>query len=265
MADDPLRRTTRPRPGKAEDPDRPKIWVEGGQRPSFDLRAFGRAGLYLARTGVAPLLAWSARQARHGAVRVRDGAGRLPADKLGRMARFVPSHLRVAGWVKNGAAVLAHASANADPEVQRGNALVAEIEPHLWEDAAPQPLAAQPSAPQPVAEPAVPASPDRSLQETEPVGLAEPVTQEADPLAAIRDEMATAPPNARQGRSGRIATPEGPSRPPAPPGPVATGAIQVAGYLFGWAAVILALPYGLARALWLHVGGVDLRGIGAED
>ncbi len=41
-------------------------------------------------------------------------------------------------------------------------------------------------------------------------------------------------------------------------------AIQVAGYVLGWAAVILALPYGLARALWLWLKGTDLRGIGQD-
>jgi hypothetical protein len=50
--------------------------------------------------------------------------------------------------------------------------------------------------------------------------------------------------------------------PPGPPGAVATAAIQVTGYLLGWAAVGLALPYGLGHALWLHLKGVDLRQIG---
>ena len=81
---------------------------------------------------MAPLHAWAARTTRRVAVNVQNGAGRIPEGKLGRAARFVPSHLRVAGWIKNRAAVLAHASAAADPDVKRGNALVAEIEPHLW-------------------------------------------------------------------------------------------------------------------------------------
>jgi hypothetical protein len=46
---------------------------------------------------------------------------------------------------------------------------------------------------------------------------------------------------------------------------VAEGAIQVAGYLLGWASALIALPYGLARALWLWAAGRDLKTIGAED
>jgi hypothetical protein len=41
--------------------------------------------------------------------------------------------------------------------------------------------------------------------------------------------------------------------------------IQVSGYVLGWASVGIALPYGLARALWLWLGGRDLKTIGRED
>lgn len=257
MANEPLRRSPRTTTSRSPDsPDRPKIWAEGGQRPPFDLRALLRASLYLARTGIAPILAWTARKTRLGAERVRDGAGRLPADRLGRAARFVPSHLRVAGWIKNSAAILAHASASTDPDVTRGNALVAEVEPHLWTPTD-TPPAAPPAAPSVAEAPAPQAEPG-------PVVLPEPMQPEDDPLASIRDDLA-APPAA--GRRARRAppVPDGPALPPAPPGPVATTAIQVTGYLTGWATAILALPYGLARGLWLFAKGVDLRGIGTED
>ena len=250
MAQDPLRRPSRTPSRLPDEARRPKIWAEGSQRPPFDPRALARASLYLSRTGVAPLLAWAARQSRKGAVRVKEGAFRLPADRLGRVARFVPSHLRVAGWIRNFAAVLAHASASADPDVSRGNALVAEIEPHLWDEAA------APAAPEPVSPPASP----------EPVVLPEPIQPDDDPLASIRDEIANPPPAGRKGRGARAAAAaEGPALPPDPPGPVATGAIQVTGYLMGWGSAILALPYGMGRALWLFANGVDLRGIGRED
>lgn len=230
MARDPSRDS----PNKA----RPEIWASGGQRPPFDLRALGRASLHLSREGMAPIHAWAARGLRRAAVNVKNGAGRIPAEKLGRAERFVPSHLRVAGWVKNLAATLSHASATADPDVKRGNALVAEIEPHLWgETAAP--------APEPQGE-------------AGPVTLPEPKILQPgdDPLASIRDEIPAAP---------AAKAPKAPDGPPAPPGPVAEGAIQVSGYLIGWASVFLALPYGLGRALWLWVSGRDLRQIGTED
>jgi hypothetical protein len=241
MAEDPLRK----KPGAA----RPEIWATGGQRPPFDLSALGRAGLHLSRAGVAPIHAWAARGLRRAAVNVKNGAGRIPAGKLGRAERFVPSHLRVAGWIKTLAAALSHASATADPDVRRGNALVAEIAPHLWDAPLPDP--------DPGLEP-VPA-------EVGPVTLPEPKLQPVDdPLASIRSEMGG---EIGGGVGGRVEPDRshGPDLPPAPPGPVAEGAIQVTGYLIGWGTAILALPYGLTRALWLWVSGRDLRKIGTED
>lgn len=250
MAIDPLRK----QPGKG----RPEIWASGGQRPPFDLRALWNGTLHLSREGAASLHAWAARRTRRVAVNVKNGAGRIPVGKLGRAERFVPSHLRVAGWIKTLAAALSHASATADQNVTRGNALVAEIEPHLWGDVE----AAMPTmdvTPAPVE----PATPDPTLpQDMPPVILAEPEPPEADPLASIRDEMAGG------GKSTPAATARpalSPANPPAPPGPVATGAIQVSGYLLGWASVGIALPFGLARALWLWLTGRDLKSIGRED
>jgi hypothetical protein len=249
MAIDPLRK----QPGKG----RPEIWASGGQRPPFDLRALGRATVHLARDGVAPLHAWAARRTRRIAINVKNGAGRIPAEKLGRAERFVPSHLRVAGWIRNVAATLSHASATADQDVKRGNALVAEIEPHLWgETEAPAPTIDLTPAP------AEPATPDAGLSpDVPPVVLAEPEAPEADPLASIRDEMA----GSRKAVPPRTSHPASPATPPAPPGPVATGVIQVTGYLLGWASVGIALPYGMCRALWLWLGGRDLKGIGREE
>lgn len=235
-SDDPFQK----RPAKPK----PEIWASGGQRPPFDLRALGRGSLHLAREGVAPLHGWAARTARRVAVNVKNGAGRLPAGKLGRAERFVPSHLRVAGWIKNIAATLAHASANADPDITRGNALVAGIEPHLWDEATPM------QDP----EPTVTAPPETVA----PVVLSEPKA-EADPLASIRGDLA--------GETGAARAPltAGPDRPPGPPGAITTAVIQVTGYLIGWASVIIALPYGLARALWQWANGRDLKTIGRDD
>lgn len=239
MAKNPLRK----KPGAG----RPEIWASGGQRPPFDLRALGRAGLHLSRAGVAPILAWAARGLRRLAIGVKDGRGRIPPERLGRAARLVPSHLRVAGWVKSLAATLAHASATADPDVRRGNALVAEVQPHLWSAASPvAPVAPAPSAPA------------LAPGEVAPVVLPEPTILPPgdDPHAAIGEEIAAGPTQD---------TRAGPDRPPAPPGPVAEGAIQVLGYATGWAAVGVALPYGLGRALWLWAAGRDLRQIGTDD
>jgi hypothetical protein len=193
------------------------------------------------------------------AVNVAGGAGRIPEAKLGRAARFVPSHLRVAGWIKNSAAVMAHASAVADPDAKRGNALVAEIEPHLWPTEA---EAAAPQAPPQIVEPV----PSPFGADTPPVVLAEPMhaEPEPDPLAAIRTDLEGAEAPARKAKVSQ--GDRGPAQPPAPPGPVATTAIQMIGYLVGWATVIIALPYGLIRALWLWLArNVDLRRVGLDD
>jgi hypothetical protein len=246
---DPFRRS-------AEDA-KPKIWSSGGQRPPFDLKALGRGALFLAREGVAPIHAWAARRVRRVAVNVKNGAGRIPAEKLGRAARFVPSHLRVAAWIKNASAALAHASANADTDVARGNALVAAIEPHLWgEVAAPAPA---PATVPPIPEPEAATRPV-VLTEPEPAEVALP---EADPLQSIRDDLDRTGPHDRP-RPNEAAL-AGPDAPPGPPGAVGTAAVQVTGYLIGWASVILALPYGLILAVWQWLKGRDLKTIGRED
>ena len=244
MATDPFNRKP--------EANRPKIWATGGQRPPFDIRAFGRASLFFARDGVAPLHRWLATTGRRVALNVRDGAGRIPEAKLGRAAPFVPSHLRVAMWIKNLSAVLAHASASADPDVKRGNALVAAIEPHLW--SAEQMEATAPEQAPPITEP-------------EPVVLPEPEAKPYDPLASIRAEIdrKSQPETARKPAMKLRPTPEVPKGPPPPPGQVAATAIQVIGWLIGWGTAIIALPYGLIRSLWAFARGQDLRKIGIED
>ena len=201
---------------------RPKIWATGGQRPPFDIRALGRASLCYAREGVAPLHGWIARTVRRVALNVRDGAGRIPEAKLGRVAPFVPSHQRVAMWIKNYAAIHAHASASADPDVKRGNALVEAIEQHLW----PLPDVADARASEPETVTAAAAEP-----EPEPVVLTEPEPEPvpSDPLASIRADIG-GPTGAGQGRkagakpAARSATSTGT---PTPPGQVAATAIQI--------------------------------------
>lgn len=241
--------------GQKPEKPKPKIWSEGGQRPPFDLRALGRASLYLSRLAVAPIHAWAARTTRRVALNVKTGVGRVPVDKLAGAARFLPSHLRVAGWIKNVAATLSHASASADPDIKRGNALVSEIAPHLWtaDELAPAP----PPPPMPEAAPA-----PAALDATPPVTLPEPVEKEYDPLASIREKLANQPPP----EPDEAEREDIPDLPPDPPGPLATNVIQVLGYLIGWGTAIIALPYGLIYALWLYLAkSVDLRGIAAED
>ena len=106
-------------------------------------------------------------------------------------------------------------------------------------------------------EPPSPAPKDPS--DAAPVVLAEPKPVADDPLASIRGDLAGRTPAAAQ------AAPARPAAPPAPPGPVTEGAIQVTGYLIGWASVLVALPLGLGRSLWLWASGRDLKTLGIED
>jgi len=251
---------------KKPEEGRPKIWVTGGQRPPFSLRAFSRASLHFAREGVAPLHAGLATTGRRVALNVRDGAGRIPEAKLGRVAPYVPSHLRVAAWIKNLAAVIAHASASADPDVKRGNALVAAIEPHLWEvgdvpaSVAPSDLSPEPPPPEVLPEP-----PPKPFAEPAPVVLPEPQARPYDPLASIRAEIDRKQAQAPAAKPARVRPPAGPQVPPAPPGPVAGMAIQIIGYGIGWASAFVALPYGVIRSLIAYAKGQDLREIGRDD
>ena len=226
--------------------EKPKIWAEGSQHPPFELRVIGRASLYLARETVAPVHAWFARRLRQSALKLRDGEGRIPEARLGRAARFVPSHQRVAMWLKNLALVQAHASATADPDVKRGNALVTEIAPHLWEVAPP------PSAPAPAPAPA-----------PEPIEASG--QDEADPLAALRSELSGGSSAPVRSAPTPRATPAAKAGQPPPTGEFADTVIQVVGYLLGWATTIVVLPYGLARALFGQFLGQDLRKLGQEE
>lgn len=231
--------------GRRPAPPKPKIWHDGDKRPPFDLRAFGRATLHFARDGVTPLIVRTAEGLLNAARNIAAGVGRIPEEKLGRAARLVPSHLRVAAWSKNLATTFAYAAAAADTNARRGVDLVRRIEPPLWPDptTAAARQAARPEAP----------------PEPEPVILTEPPAMEGDPLSSIRGEMGNQPAQPRRFQ------PSGPVTPPAPPGPLATGVIQITGFLLGWILSIIALPYGLARSIWLYVRGQDLRKIGAED
>jgi hypothetical protein len=264
MANEP--RSKPPKRSVPGSPGRPDIWAQGGQRPKLDLRSMGRASLHLSRIGVAVPLAWAARKTRRVAVNIKNGAGRIPEAKLGRVAPYVPSHLRVAAWIKTGAAILAHASASADPDVKRGNALVAEIEPHLWEVGA-APVVAPPAEPEP-AKPAPPkpapteSAPPEPQPDPAPVVLPEPEARPYDPLASIRAEIDR---KQAQAPAVQVRALSGPQVPPLPPGPVATMAIQIIGYGIGWASTFVALPYGLIRSLWAYAKGQDLRKIGREE
>ncbi len=91
-------------------PSQPVIWAEGRQQPPFDLRAFGRVSLLLARQGAGPVLDSAARHVAAGSAAVAAGRGRIPEARLGRSGRYLPSHQRVAAGLGHLAGVIRGAS-----------------------------------------------------------------------------------------------------------------------------------------------------------
>ena len=93
------------------DAERPKIWIDGRQRPRFNLRAFGATSLGMARRGLLPeMVEAEARLAAFGQ-RVMAGEVSVRLDWAGRAGRVLPSHQRVGGWMSGLAGMFAGARA----------------------------------------------------------------------------------------------------------------------------------------------------------
>ncbi|MDP3264985.1 MAG: hypothetical protein U1E06_07120 [Tabrizicola sp.] len=209
-------------------PDRPEIWAEGSQKPKFEVRAFATASLHLTREGIAPLIARTASGTAGLSSRVAAGTWRIPAARLGRAERLVPSHQTVAAWIAATARLIDVAGRTAAPESQRRRDRFARTAP---------------------VRPSEPAPPDTDLP-TAPVSLPEPPQEDAATLAAIRSALDEAP----------AAAPP-PPKPDAPPSALAETLTAAAGTALGWALTAVALPYGAVRATLAHLNGEDLRQI----
>lgn len=265
MDDNPLRRKAAA--------SKPKIWAEGSQKPPFVFRAFAAAALHYARDGVGALFGILARGTAGFAAKVAGGACRLPADRLGRAEAIVPSHVRVAGWIMATADILTRAGFIAHSDPVKAARLRASVPPLDWSlhlpeaKAGPSPETPPDAAADAASEtPPQPAQPDAMAL----VALQEPIPPaEDDPLAAIRSELAGAPPALpTPPATPRASRPRPAQQPPKAPGPrsaLADGLIDAAGFALGWAAAIVALPYGLIRAGYAHIKGDDLRKLSEPD
>ena len=78
---------------------RPRIWVEGRQRPRFDLRAYLATSQGMARRDLDPALVEAAQRLMAFGQRVQGGEVRVGLVWAGRAARVIPSHGRVGGWL----------------------------------------------------------------------------------------------------------------------------------------------------------------------
>ncbi len=72
---------------------RPQIWIEGQQRPRFNLTAFGKVSLAMAKRDLAPELVDAARRLERASLAVAQGRRHLTPR------RFAAHDLRVGGWV----------------------------------------------------------------------------------------------------------------------------------------------------------------------
>ena len=272
MDNTPLRRKP---PVPSGSSNQPKIWAEGRQKPPFVPRAFAAASLHYARQGAGTLFGATARGTARLAAKVARGDIRLPADRLGRAGRFVPAHTRVAAWIMGAADILTRSGFIAHSDPTRAATLRASILPLDWAQILPGGGPAAPPETDAAGDPAqiAPAQAERILtapeqiapaatgpDQTAPVTLREPAQSvQDDPLAAIRADLSAATPDAAARPAARPRAAPLPVRPPAPRGPLAEGLIDVAGFALGWAASLIALPYGLLRATWAHLKGEDLR------
>lgn len=95
-----LERSKSPEPTPEGEPvRRPKIWIEGQQRPRFDVRAFMNASYGMAKRDLAPAIADTVERLQGLGHLLARGEIRLNVSWAGRFAKVVPSHTRVAGWV----------------------------------------------------------------------------------------------------------------------------------------------------------------------
>ena len=93
--------TPRPRPdlGSASRPDRPPIWVNGQQRPSFDVKAYGAYSLISTRAVLGPALMRLSASTQGLKVRLLAGAFPVNTERLGRAAAYLPTRGGIAATV----------------------------------------------------------------------------------------------------------------------------------------------------------------------
>ncbi len=255
-------------PGDKPDGPQPRLWAEGRQRPGFDMRAFLRVSVANSRAVAAPVLLACAGHIHRFGSRVEDGFLRIPANRLGRSGKWLPSHVSTGRRLHDTAALTRIAA-----EAARGPEPVKPMPFRGWNDAAtPAPTPTPPAPEHPHdASPMADRPPVQRPKRPAPLPMPQPNTSadsDRDTLEAIRNLMHTsAVEPARATRS--------PKAPAAPP-PMATGAdalpdlapaeptprsalFKLTGQVLGSIAVGLALPVGMVKATIAVARGEDLR------
>lgn len=226
---------------------RPQIWIDGQQRPRFNVAAYAATSLGMAKRDLAPEIADAAQRLDQFAQRVLAGQVRVNTTRLGRLERLVPSHRRVGSWVLALARALHGALAVLNPAAAPPDALAYPDLTRRRPTAAPNPM--RPNAVAPVPVPQI-------LPTVEPT------------LHAIRSILHTAPQDLAPATP--LAQPDLPhDRTEPPSGPIGRAQTWVGHWVGHWVwqqsvrallAVLLAfaLPAGLIRALLYHLDGGDL-------
>lgn len=244
-------------------PARPELWVEGHQRPRFDLKAFARVSVALSRETVGPALSVMAGMFRHAAGQMAQNRIGPRLATTGRLGRALPRKERLAGGL-TGIACLTNAAAEiavppeplpvppAYPDLLRPPSVPRRTVARLPDTALPPPPALvavsvhEPAAAPPVDSPTLAAI--RAM-----------IAEMRDPDPVVPRHISTLP----QPRS-TLLTHEIPLSPPEPADPTPAQWLRAqtfhfAAALLGWGATILAVPIGATRAALAYFDGQDLR------
>lgn len=249
-------------PGDKSDRGKPRLWAEGRQRPGFNLRAFLRVSTSNSRSVAAPVLVAMAGRLDRFGTRVEDGTLRIPAARLGRSGKWLPSHVTTGRRLRDSAAMTRAAA-----EAARGEGPPQTMPFRGWTDA---PAAAAPVADR-QSDAMPPAGRGPVLRPKRPAPLpTAPVNAagDRDTLDAIRNLMHTATVEPVHPLRGPRAAPALPSMPtgagalpelaPAEPAP-RSALFRLTGQVFGALSVGLAFPVGMAQAGLAIARGEDLR------
>lgn len=105
----------RPDPSSASPPDRPPIWVNGQQRPSFDFKAYGAYSLIATRAALGPALNRASNATQGLQARLLAGAFPINTERLGKAAAYLPTRSGIAATVGGIAATLKDAAEVVQP------------------------------------------------------------------------------------------------------------------------------------------------------
>lgn len=278
---------------KDPDPHRPRIWAAGDQKSVFNIKAFGRASVVLARDDISRLLGFSGHHIGNGGAAVIGGWGRIPPDRLTRVKAILPSHVGVGRAIQgfgnllsgSGQSILPAARRSAMPKGSRAGKAPATASSPLTEADALTPADAEMiarfavPAPQSPPDPLAPAAGPSDEDHTTLVPPAGDTLSGADPassdpdLAAIRSMMFDTPVKASPAREARnrvIRNSEitGDTEAAPPETAQASGGSalgQLTAMLLGHGLWGIALPYGAVRAGICHLSGQDLADIARDE